>query len=208
MARIKKEDIFYTLLKQLAVTLVEAGDEYVTILEGYPQTVARIPRMKMLETQADELVRDIMTRLYTSFITPFDREDIGELALAMDDVVDHMEAVVLRLDLFNVQSMRQEAIELANLTLMAVREMQEMIELLPNYKRDHENLLKKAIAVGHVEDGGDTVYENALHGLFREEETGGKQSLAWLRVFDRMEHCLDSCDKAAGVVRNVVLKSS
>ena len=207
MPRVKKEDIYYTLLKQLAAVLVSAAEEYVTIISGFPDTFARLPRMKMMETQADDTVRDIMTRLYTSFITPFDREDIGELALAMDDVVDHMEAVTIRLDLFNVGEMRPEAVELAKLTLVAVQEMQDMIEHLPDYKRD-EMVMKKAIAVGHVEDGGDEVYENALRVLFREEETRGKESLAWLRIFDRMEHCLDACDHAAGVVRNVVLKSS
>lgn len=207
MPRVKKEDIYYTLLKQLAAVLVDAGEEYVTIMSGYPETSTRLPRMKMLETRADETVRDIMTRLYTSFITPFDREDIGELALAMDDVVDHMEAATIRLDLFNVRDMRPEAVELAELTLSAVQEMQEMIDHLPDYKRD-EMLMKKAIAVGQVEDGGDEVYENALRALFREDETRGKESLAWLRLFDRMEHCLDACDHAAGVVRNVVLKSS
>lgn len=207
MPRVKKEDIYYTLLKQLAAVLVDAGEEYVTIMSGYPETSTRLPRMKMLETRADETVRDIMTRLYTSFITPFDREDIGELALAMDDVVDHMEAATIRLDLFNVRDMRPEAVELAELTLTAVQEMQEMIDHLPDYKRD-EMLMKKAIAVGQVEDGGDEVYENALRALFREDETRGKESLAWLRLFDRMEHCLDACDHAAGVVRNVVLKSS
>ena len=207
MARIKKEDIYYTLLKQLTDVLVAAGEEYVNIFSGYPDTFARIPRMKMIETQADDCVRDIMTRLYTSFITPFDREDISDLALAMDDVVDHMEAVTLRLDLFNVQDMRPEATELAKLTLVAVEEMREMINHLPNYKHDEE-VMRRAIAIGHVEDGGDAIYENALRILFREDETRGKESLAWLRIFDRMEHCLDSCDKAAGVVRNVVMKSS
>ncbi|MBP3893836.1 MAG: DUF47 family protein [Atopobiaceae bacterium] len=207
MARIKKEDIFYTLLKQLAQVLVRAGEEYVGIISDYPNTFARLPRMKMVEEEADDCVRDIMTRLYTSFITPFDREDISELALAMDDVVDYMEGVALRLDLFNIQQMRPEAIELANLTLVAVNYMQEMIEALPNYKND-ETVMKKSIEVGHVEDGGDSVYENALRTLFREDDTRGKESLAWLRLFDRMEHCLDACDKAAGVVRNVVMKSS
>ncbi len=207
MPRVKKEDIYYTLLKQLAAVLVDAGEEYVTIMSGYPETFTRLPRMKMLETRADETVREIMTRLYTSFITPFDREDIGELALAMDDVVDHMEAATIRLDLFNVRDMRPEAVELAELTLKAVEEMQEMIDHLPDYKRD-EMLMKKAIAVGQVEDGGDEVYENALRALFREDETRGKESLAWLRLFDRMEHVLDACDHAAGVVRNVVLKSA
>jgi hypothetical protein len=141
------------------------------------------------------------------FLLKFDREDIGELALAMDDVVDHMEAATLRLDLFNVREMRPAAVELAELTLTAVHDMQEMIEHLPDYKRD-DMVMKKAIAVGHVEDGGDEVYENALRALFREDETRGKESLAWLRLYDRMEHCLDACDHAAGVVRNVVLKAS
>lgn len=207
MARIKKEDIYYTLLKQLSEVIVAAAEEYVVLMGGFPDTMARIPRMKMFETQADDCVRDIMTRLYTSFITPFDREDIGELALAMDDIVDHMEAVALRLDLFNLQDMRPEAIELADLTLAAVHEIREMISHLPNYKHD-DMVMKKAITVGHVEDGGDTVYENALRSLFREQGISGRESLAWLRIFDRMEHCLDSCDNAAAVVRNVVLKSS
>ena len=198
MPRVKKEDIYYTLLKQLAAVLVDAGEEYVTIMSGYPETFTRLPRMKMLETRADETVREIMTRLYTSFITPFDREDIGELALAMDDVVDHMEAATIRLDLFNVRDMRPEAVELAELTLKAVEEMQEMIDHLPDYKRD-EMLMKKAIAVGQVEDGGDEVYENALRALFREDETRGKESLAWLRLFDRMEHVLDACGGHVGV---------
>lgn len=207
MPSIKKEDVFYTLLKELAEVLVTAGEEYVNVMNTFPESITRIPRMKMFETQADDIVRDIMTRLYTSFITPFDREDISDLALAMDDVVDYMEGVVLRLDLFNIQEMRPGAIELADLTLAAVREMREMINRLPDYKRD-DAVMKQAIAVGHIEDGADTVYEHALRTLFREDETRGKESLAWLRVFDRMEHCLDACDKAAGVVRNVVMKSS
>lgn len=207
MARPKKEDIFYTMLKNLSTILVEASEEYLSIMSEYPDSMSRIPRMALHETRADEQVRDIMTRLLTSFITPFDREDIGELALAMDDVVDNMEAITLRLDLFNVNDMRAEAIEMAELTRIAVKDMREMIERLPDYKKDPK-VMELSITVGHIEDGGDAVYENALRRLFREDETRGKESLAWLRIFDRQEHCLDACDHVAGVVRNVVLKSS
>lgn len=207
MPRIKKEDEFYTMLKDLADVLVEASEEYVSIMKDYPESHARIPRMALYETRADEKVRDIMVRLLTSFITPFDREDIGELALAMDDVVDNMEAITLRLDLFNMHDMRTEAIEMADLTAIAIGNMREMIYHLPEHKRDHR-AMDMSIAVGHIEDSGDTVYENALRRLFREDETGGKESLAWLRIFDRQEHCLDACDHAAGVVRNVVMKST
>lgn len=207
MPKIKKEDIYYTLLKDLAQVIVDAGEEYVNIMSGYPATAARIPRMKMYETRCDEIVRNIMERLVTSFITPFDREDISELALAMDDVIDYMEGVTLRLDLFNVSSMRPEAIELASLALEATRALQQMVEHLPNHKRD-DMVMRLSMTVGQIEDGADEVYENALRDLFREEDVEGREYLAWLRLYDRMESCLDACDKAATVARNVVLKSS
>lgn len=202
----KKEDIFYTLLKRVAEEMVNASKEYVEIMEGFPTTEARIPRMKVFETTTDELVADIMKRLYTSFITPFERGDISDLALRMDDVVDLMEVVCMRLDLFRIDHMRHEAIEMAELTNKAMIEIKEMIDLLPRYKKD-ERVMQHAIAVSRIEDGADRVYQNALRRLFSEEEAG-KEIVTWLRIFDRMEYCLNACDHVAGVVRSVVMKSA
>lgn len=202
----KKEDEFYTLLKQVAAQMVEAAEEYASIMRDFPASLARIPRMKVYEMTTDELVADIMKRLYTSFITPFEREDISDLALRMDDVVDLMEVVSIRLDLFGMQSMRPEAIEMAELTVRAMTELKAMIDLLPRYKKD-ERVMQHAIAISRIEDGADRVYQNALRRLFAEEDAG-KEIVTWLRIFDRMENCLNACDQAAGVVRSVVMKSA
>jgi len=202
----KREDEFYTLLKRVAEEMVCASQEYVEIMRDFPQTQPRIPRMKVYETTTDELVADIMKRLYTSFITPFDREDISDLALRMDDVVDLMEVVCTRLDLFQMERMRPEAIEMAELTHKAMLEVQAMIDLLPRYKKD-ERVMQHAIAVSRIEDGADRVYQNALRRLFSEED-GGKEVVTWLRIYDRMENCLNACDHVAGVVRSVVMKSA
>ncbi len=202
----RKEDIFYTKLKGVAAQVAEASAEYAAIMREFPDSIARIPRMKVHETTTDELVADIMKRLYTSFITPFDREDISDLALRMDDVVDLMEVVTMRLDLFCIEHMRPEAVEMAELTHRAVIELQKTIDLLPNYKKD-EQVMVHAINVSRIEDGADRVYQNALRRLFAEEK-GGKEVVTWLRIFDRMEYCLNACDRAAGVVRSVVMKSA
>ena len=202
----RKEDIFYTKLKEVAAQMVEASAEYAAIMREFPESIARIPRMKVHETTTDELVADIMKRLYTSFITPFDREDISDLALRMDDVVDLMEVVAMRLDLFCIDHMRPEAVEMAELTHRAMIELQKTIDLLPNYKKD-DQVMVHAINVSRIEDGADRVYQNALRRLFAEEK-GGKEVVTWLRIFDRMENCLNACDHAAGVVRSVVMKSA
>lgn len=202
----KKEDVFYTMLKNEAAQMLDASVEYAAIMRDFPDSLARIPRMKVHETTTDEIVADIHKHLYTSFITPFEREDISDLALRMDDVVDYMEVVTARLDLFGMDQMRPEAIEMAELTHKAVLELQQVIERLPRYKRD-DQLMHHAIAVSRIEDGADRVYQNALRRLFAKEE-GGKEIVIWLRIFDQMERCLNACDHAAGVVRSVVMKSA
>ena len=208
MPRIKKEDEFYTMLKELASLITDAAEEYNGIVCDFPGSMSRIPQMKVYESNADERVKAIMAKLYTSFITPIDREDISSLALALDDVVDSMYGVAVRLDLFNISDLRIEAKQISELTLHAVREMQEMIDHLPDYKKDRV-VLEKAIEIGTVEDEGDTVYQKALRRLFSDEEdASGKYSVTWLRIFDRMELCLDACDRVSGIVRDIIMKDA
>ena len=163
MPRAKKEDIFYTLLKDFAARIDDAAEEYVRIITSYPDTTSEIPQMKVFENKCDEKVKHIMEELYSSFVTPIERSDINDLALAMDDIVE-------------------------------------------DYKKD-PLVMEKAIAVGHIEDEGDLVYQNALRRLFQ-EEPNGRYTVTWTRLFDQMENLLDACDNTAGVVRSVVLKGA
>lgn len=204
----KKEDIFYTLLKEFVAVIGDAAEEYADIIHGYPNTLDRVSKMKEYETACDECVQKIMSNLYTAFITPFDREDISQLALAMDDVVDSMNDMTCRLDLFNIQDMREEAVQMADLTLKAVKEMQTMIEHLPNYKKDKQ-VMKSAMAIGELEDEGDTVYQGALRRLFHDaDDLPGRYAVTWLRIFDHTEECIDACESVAVIVRDVVMKSA
>jgi uncharacterized protein Yka (UPF0111/DUF47 family) len=206
MARAKKEDIFYTLLKDFAERIEDAAVEYVNSIENYPESSADIPQMKVFENKCDEKVKHIMEELYSSFVTPIERSDINDLALAMDDIVDDMNSIASGLDLFNVSEMRKEGPQLAGLALTAVKDLHIMIDHLPDYKKD-PLVMEKAIAVGHIEDEGDLVYQSALRRLFL-EEPGGRYTVTWTRLFDLMEDLLDACDHTAGVVRSVVMKNA
>ena len=210
MARIKKEDPFYTLLRDFSTEILSSAEDYVRFVEGYPESIAMIPAMKLHEGRADEHVRKIMKELYSSFIPPFDRNDISDLALKMDDIVDYIEGVCTGLDLFNMSTTRVEARQMAELTLQAVKELCVMFDRLPDYKNDPV-VMEKAIAVGNIEDEGDNVYERGLRNLFHDDtldEARRGHVVGWMRVFDRMEGCLDACDAAAGVVRSVIMKSA
>ncbi len=206
MARLKREDEFYTMLKDLMSTIVASTELYVGIVEEFPASQCKIPQMKVFESESDDKARAIFEKLYVSFITPFDREDISELTFTIDDIIDYTTSVVIRFDLFDVHSMRDEAMQMAELTLSAVREIKVMIDHLPNYKTDPV-VMEKARAVGLIEDEGDGVYENALRRLFR-DSVDEKERISWLRLFDRMEKSIDACEYVARMVRSVVMKSA
>ena len=207
MAFGKKEDEFFTLLRDIATTIRDAGQEYVEIFREFPESITRIPRLKVRETTCDDQVSAVMKKLYSSFITPFDREDISALALSLDDIMDYMETTAARLELFNLDSVRPEAVEMAELTAIAVNEMYDMIDHLPEFHKEGV-VMDKASAISRVEDQADEVYRTALRWLFHDDELSGKVSTAWLRIFDRMEHCVNSVDHTATVVRTVVMKSA
>lgn len=209
MAR-KKEDIFYTLLKEFGTEIQKTAEDYVELLKGYPGTANLIPLMRVHEDRCDECVKKIMEQLLDSFITPFDRDDISQLATKLDDVVDAMTGVAVSMELFNTSGTRTEATQMAELTRAAVNEIKVMLDHLPDYKNDR-TVLTKAISVGHIENEGDTVYESALSRLFHEEDLDEYRRghvVSWMRIFDRMEECLNDCDAAARVVRDVIMKSA
>lgn len=207
MSRVKrKEDVFYRLFREYAEKIVTASELYMRIFREYPTSKALISGMKDYENICDEQAKKIFIELGNSFITPFDREDIGALVKRMDDVVDYMEAAASRLDLFAVERMRPEAVRLAEITLQAVAELHKIMDRMSNFKKD-SSVMELALGVDVIEDEGDAVYKTALADLFR-EDVPTLEIMKWSRVLDRMELALDACEHACDIVQGVVMKNA
>lgn len=208
MSRVsKKEDMFYSMFKELANKIVEASETYVDIVENYPASQGRIPEMKRIETESDDMVHNLLVKLYESFITPFDREDIFSLTEHMDDIIDDEEHIVRRLSLYHVNTMAPEAKVLAGLTLDAAKELQVLFEHLPNFKRD-KVVMEQVEKVRKIEDRGDDVYHEAIGLLYDDHDATPTHLLKWNTLFNRMEDTLDGCKAVSSIVGNIVLKNA
>jgi len=113
-----------------------------------------------------------------------------------------------RLDLFNLDETRREARQVAELCLRAAREFRVMIDHLPNYKTIPWSWRRRLRSETSRTRVMTSTTPRALSRLFHEDLKDPRCTLAWLRLFDRMEMCMDAFDKAAGVVRSVVMKSA
>lgn len=206
MSRVRrKEDVFYGLFREYGEKLVKVGEVYERIFKEYPSSRALIPSMKEYESVADEQARKIFIELSNSFITPFDREDISALIKRLDDIVDYMEAAASRLDLFAIEEMRPEAIQLAEVTVKAIGQVSTVLDRLPYFKKDN-TVVEMALAVDVTEDEGDALYKIALADLFR-GDLPTLEIMKWSRVYDRMELAIDACEHACDIVQGVVIKN-
>ena len=124
----------------------------------------------------------------------------------LDHIADGIDNVTARFDLYDIDAMRSEAIQMADLTLRASKELEELFEHFENFKKDPA-VREKMHTVGTIEDEGDTVSRHALANIFR-EHNDAVDVIKWKSLIDTMEATVDSCKAVANVVRSVLMKNA
>ncbi len=165
----------------------------------------RIDAMHAVEHAADEAKHEMMERLLKEFLPPIEREDIMELAHTIDDVTDAIEDVLLRMYMFNIRELRQEARDFTSVIVSCCNALKEMVAELPNFRKS-ATLRERIVAINHLEEEGDRLYTLAMRRLYTEEKDGVAVT-AWTAMFDRLEKCCDCCEHVADVVERVVMKN-
>jgi predicted phosphate transport protein (TIGR00153 family) len=153
------------------------------------------------ERRGDQLTRDLLHRLNTSFVTPFDREDIHALAEELDDVVDDMLEVSLRLPLAQRSSQLPELDELADVLVQMAEQTEQLMGVLQPMKGVQPFLEE----IDRLESEGDSIYRRALSRLFS-GEFEALEVLKWKDVIEALEGALNTMEDVSNVVESIVLK--
>jgi len=207
MSRVRHiENQFYDKFIELAAEVAAASEVYSDIAHNWPASKGRIPEVKDYEVRCDAIMRETLTLLENSFITPFDREDINMLVRELDHIADGMDNVTARFDLYDIDDMRPEAVQMTDLTRQACLELRDLFDHFEDFKRDPV-VREKMHTVGAIEDEGDTVSRHALANIFR-ENADAIEVLKWKSLIDTMEATVDSCKAVANVVRSVLVKNA
>ncbi len=200
----KKEDIFYTMFIDFACKIVKVGEAFADLVHDYDNVEDKVANLKVMETECDMEAHKILKSLHGSFITPFDREDIYSITKEMDEIVDCMEEVGNRMQVFDVKSMRPEAVTLADMVIQSIRELEVMFRHLMEIKKNSV-VQEQIIEVNRIENEGDIVYRKALSTLFREEKDP-IELIKWKHIFEMLEGSIDSCENVANLIEGVVMK--
>ena len=128
--------------------------------------------IQALEKRGDEIDREINQRLEDAFITPFDREDIHELTVRLDDVVDGIQAMAETLVIYDIEQPTEEARELARILAEQSVELLAALRKLDGLK----DLDAHLVLVHDLEHEADGLSRAAIGRLFREGRRRSRSS--------------------------------
>ncbi|WP_341927829.1 DUF47 family protein [Nocardioides psychrotolerans] len=194
---------FYDLFTQSADHLIKGADLLAQMLSDGADHAAVATAMRETEHAADETTHEIVRRVNSTFITPFDREDIYSLASGLDDVMDMMDEVVDMILLYEVQVLPTELSD-------QVEVLQRCAELtaasMPNL-RSMKSLEEFWIEINRLENAGDKNHRRILANLF----SGDYPTLEVLKLKDiveGLENSIDAFERVANIVEQIAVKES
>ena len=168
---------------------------------SYDVLERRAGELRDAEHRGDEISHDIGHRLESTFVTPFDREDIHALISGLDDVIDLIEEVADTFVLYRVEAPTAASIEQATIV---VRQCELLHEALLNL-RGFKNLERYWIEVHRLENEGDRVGRAAIAALF-ESESDPITIIKWKEVYALLETTIDKCEDVANIIERIVVK--
>ena len=194
---------FYDLFSEAAKHLVVGSQLLSEMLSDGNSKAEIAQRMREAEHAADETTHSIIRRVNSTFVTPFDREDIYSLASALDDVMDMMDEAVDLVLLYEVTSLPPE-------TTQQVEVLQRCAELTAEAMPQLESMGKLDeywIEINRLENTGDKSYRRILANLF----SGEYEALEVLKLKDiveSLEGAIDAFEKVANIVEQIAVKES
>lgn len=194
---------FYDLFSEAAGHLVVGAQLLSEMLSDGNSKAEIAQRMREAEHAADETTHSIVRRVNSTFVTPFDREDIYSLASALDDVMDMMDEAVDLVLLYEVTSLPAE-------TTQQVEVLQRCAELTAAAMPSLESmgsLDEYWIEINRLENTGDKSYRRILANLF----SGEYEALEVLKLKDiveSLEGAIDAFEKVANIVEQIAVKES
>jgi uncharacterized protein len=202
--RLLPKDVrFFDLFLADGENLQAAATKLRDMIESYDRLDERVAEIQALEKRGDDIDREINQRLEDAFITPFDREDIHELTVRLDDVVDGIQATAETLVIYSIDEPTDEARQLARILADQADALVSALGKLDGLKDLDADLTK----VHDLEHQADTLSRAAVARLFR-DGSEPLYVLKWRDLYRELENAIDAAEDAAEAIERMFHKAT
>ena len=202
-----KETKFFPLFKQMSEVVDTASDLLIdcTKSESHAHHIEYYKKIKDKERQGDKLSHKIFDELNSTFITPFDREDIHNLGMFLDDVIDGINSSAKRIALYKPKALPEEATDLAKLIKECAVVLDKIMDELEYLKTNTRNIKSYCKQLHDIENKADDVYENFVIKLF-EDEKDSIELFKLKEILYEMEKTTDMAEHVGKIIRTIIIK--
>lgn len=203
-----KEERFHELLAQNTRNLVKAMRVFETIATStsLEDRQVRAVELKAIEHEGDAITKNIFVALNSTFITPFDRDDLREIATHLDDILDYVEGVAQSFVVFELSESPSALRQFAFILKEMADEIDRMTSLIWDLS-DEQKIQASTVRVSELENQADALYTTVIGDLFK---TGGNpiEIMKWKEVYEALESACDACKDYTHAIGNVVVKNA
>ena len=201
-----KDSVFYSLFESVADTVHKMG---ITLQEmvyeaDEDKRAGKLAQIENMEHKNDDLTHTIFTELGRNFITPIDREDIHQLATALDDIADYIYASAKKINFYKINPNDTGIHKLTELILQGSIEIKKATHGLRDMKNLRE-MTEAIVRINSIENQADDVFDMSIEMLFN-NENDFKEVIKKREIYQVLEIATDKCEDAANVIESIIIK--
>ena len=200
---------FFDLFNRSAENTLDGARLLEDLLHNYVDIERKARHLKDIEHTGDEITHEVFGALHRTFVTPLDRDDISNLASAMDDVIDWIEEVGRRIHLYHIDEPTPIARQFSRVILEQSEQIARAVPLLEN-RREAKHLQRSIEEIHRLENEADDLLAQAIAHLYDgvTEVPQLIKAMRWNDLYQLLEDTTDKCETVATVLSNIALKNA
>jgi uncharacterized protein len=202
-----KEPKFFPILKEMSEVLLTASDLMIECVKKADHESATdfYFKIKEQERKGDELNNRIFNELNSTFITPFDREDIHTLANRLDDVTDYICGCAKKIMLYDPEEMPGSAETLANYIREGALTIGKAVDELDVLKKNPKQVTQYCRDLHDIENKADDVYDHFINDLFKSERRT-IEIVKLKEIMGELEKATDAAEYVGKIIKTIIVK--
>ena len=193
----------FELFERAGANLHEAAGLLSEMLGNFPDSTHLAGEIRDREHDGDQITHELIDRMNKTFVTPIEREDVLQLASALDDIVDYTEEVADFLGLYGIEAPMDQALQLAGILTSATAELAAALPMLRGFR----DIRPQVVEIHRLENEGDRTMREAIASLFQ-PGIDPVAVIRWKDIFERLEQAIDSTERAAYILEGILIKNA
>jgi predicted phosphate transport protein (TIGR00153 family) len=196
---------FFGMFEAHAATLVAATGAMTKLVDGGTPHDEYIAEIHQREHEADDIIRQVLTSVRRTFLTPFDRGAITSLIAAMDDAIDEMQSTARAVDLYDLRAFEPDMRQMVAMSAEAATLIAEAMPLLRDISRNGARLHEITEKVVQLESAADVVHASGLKKAFQSLSDQPMQFIVAREIYKHLERIVDAFEDVANEIDGIVI---